>query len=151
MNSRSISPRDAKCRLFPRRGMRSRRMTRHALVSSCPVEPLEPRTYLAGFRPPAVPLLANNPFLSVWSEANNLTNDVTREWTGTAQPLVGLVRVDGQTYRLMGSGPWDAPAFPQTGVQVTPTRSVYDFDDGHVHVTMTFMTPALPSNLDVLT
>src|SRR5947207_439375 len=119
------------------------------------LEPLELRTHLAAFRPPAVPLVVNDPFLSVWSEANNLTDDVTREWTGTAQPLVSLIKIDGQTYRLMGSQPTGTPgiipAFPQTGVQVTPTRSIYDFDNGHVHVTMTCMTPALPSNLDVLT
>ena len=42
------------------------------------------------------------------------------------------------------------PAFPQVGVQVLPTRSIYDFDDGHVHVTLTFLTPALPDDLEVL-
>src|SRR5438874_5114740 len=119
------------------------------------IEPLEKRTHLAAFRPPAVPLVVNDPFLSVWSEANNLTDDVTREWTGAAQPLVSLIKIDGQTYRLMGSQPTNSPgiipAFPQVGLQVTPTRSIYDFDDGRVHVTMTFMTAALPSNLDVLT
>src|SRR5437773_2475239 len=118
------------------------------------VEPLEKRTHLAAFRPPAVPLVVNDPFLSVWSEANNLTDDVTREWTGAAQPLVSLIKIDAQTYRLMGSQPTNSPgvipAFPQVGLQVTPTRSIYDFDDGRVHVTMTFLTPALPSNLDVL-
>jgi Domain of unknown function (DUF4965)/Domain of unknown function (DUF5127)/Domain of unknown function (DUF1793) len=38
----------------------------------------------------------------------------------------------------------------QVGVRVMPTRSIYDFDDEHVHVTLTFLTPALPDNLDVL-
>jgi hypothetical protein len=119
------------------------------------IEPLEPRAYLAAFRPPAVPLVVNNPYLSVWSEANNLTDDITREWTGNPQPLISLIKIDGQTSRLMGAAATNPmasiPAFPQTGLQVTPTRSIYDFDNGHVHVTMTFMTPALPSNLDVLT
>ena len=32
----------------------------------------------------------------------------------------------------------------QVGVRVLPTRTIYDFDDGHVHVTLTFLTPALP-------
>src|SRR5262245_56833496 len=117
-------------------------------------EPLEARKYLAAFRPPSVPLVVNNPFLSVWSNANNLTDDVTRQWNGAAHPLVSLIKIDEQSYRLMGAQPGgiavSIPAFPQTGVQVTPTRSIYDFDNGDVHVTMTFMTPALGSNLDVL-
>jgi hypothetical protein len=48
----------------------------------------------------------------------------------------------------MGNEPKETPPFPQTAVQVLPTRSIYAFDDGQVHVTMTFMTPALPDDLD---
>ena len=38
----------------------------------------------------------------------------------------------------------------QIAVEVLPTRTIYDFEDGHVHVTLTFMTPSLPDDLDVL-
>ena len=105
----------------------------------------------AEFRPPAVPLVTSDPYLSIWSEANHLTDDVTRHWTHSPNALVSLIRIDGATYRLMGNAPANVPALPQTGLQVTPTRSIYDFDDGHVHITLTFMTPALPDDLDVLT
>jgi hypothetical protein len=105
----------------------------------------------AGFRPPAVPLVTFDPYLSIWSEADHLTDDVTRHWTHHAHPLNGLIRIDGKPYRLMGIAPQEVPAFPQVGVQVLPTRSIYDFDDAHLHVTLTFMTPALPHDLDVLT
>ncbi len=103
------------------------------------------------FRPPAVPLVASDPFLSIWSESDTLNGDVTRHWTHHEHPLVSLIRIDGKTYRLMGNDPANTPAFPQTGLQVTPTRSIYDFEDTGVHVTLTFMTPALPHDLDVLT
>jgi hypothetical protein len=113
-------------------------------------ERLENRVMLSGtaFRPPAVPLVVNDPYLSVWSEATRLTDDVTRHWTGTSNALVSLIRIDGATYRLMGNDPSSMPAMPQVNLQVLPTRTIYDFDNGHVHVTLTFMTPLLPSNLD---
>ena len=106
---------------------------------------------LAVFRPPAVPLVTSDPYLSIWSMADRLTDDTTRHWTRRPHPLVSLIRIDGKTYRLMGKvAAKTLPALPQVGVRVLPTRSIYDFDDGHVHVTLTFMTPALPEDLDVL-
>lgn len=111
-------------------------------------EPLEPRLMLAAaFRPPAVPLITSDPYLSVWSESNNLNGSNTVSWTGETQALVSLIRVDGVTYRLMGDDPSTLAAFPQTSVQVLPTRSIYTFSNGHVAVTMTFMQPALPTDL----
>jgi len=102
------------------------------------------------FRPPAVPLVTNDPYLSVWSEADHLNDAGTVHWTKHPASLVSLIRIDGKAYRLMGYDPTDVPAFPQVGVQVTPTRSIYQFEDSAVHVTMTFMTADLPHDLDVL-
>jgi hypothetical protein len=104
----------------------------------------------SALRPPAVPLIASDPYLSIWSMADNLTDDTTRHWTRHPHPLVSLIRIDGKAYRLMGTQPRDVPAMRQTAVEVLPTRTIYDFDDGHVHVTLTFMTPSLPEDLDVL-
>jgi hypothetical protein len=102
------------------------------------------------FRPPAVPLVTSDPYLSVWSEADHLTDDVTRHWTHHPHALISLIRVDGTASRLMGHEPDSVPAMPQTGLEVTPTRSIYRFADAKVRVTLTFMTPALPDDLDVL-
>jgi hypothetical protein len=102
------------------------------------------------FRPPAVPLVTSDPYLSIWSMADRLTDDTTRHWTRREHPLVSLIVIDGEHYRLMGTEPKNLPAMRQVGVRVLPTRSIYDFDDGHVHVALTFLTPALPNNLDVL-
>ena len=102
------------------------------------------------FRPPAVPLVTNDPYLSIWSETDHLNDAGTVHWTRRPSSLVSLIRVDGKAYRLMGDDPHIVPAFPQTGVQVTPTRSIYQFEDTGVHVTMTFMTAALPHDLNVM-
>ncbi len=120
-----------------------------ALALSAKCVPAQPMP--TPFRPPAVPLVTFDPYLSIWSEADRLTDDVTRHWTHHEHPLVSLIRVDGRAFRLMGSSPGAVPALPQTGVQVTPTRSLYDFEGAGVHVTLTFMTAALPDDLDVLT
>src|ERR1035441_765186 len=101
-------------------------------------------------RPPAVPLVTFDPYLSIWSEADRLADDSTRHWTRREHSLVSLLRVDGKVFRLMGKAPADVPAFPQKSVQVLPTRTIYDFDDGQIHCTLTFLRPALPNELDAL-
>lgn len=103
------------------------------------------------FRPPAVPLITFDPYFSIWSEADHLTDDVTRHWTHQPQPLTSLIRIDGTAYRLMGTTPKDVPAMPQTGLRVTPSQSIYEFKDGKVHVTLSFMAPALPDDLNAIT
>lgn len=106
--------------------------------------------YARDLRPPAVPLIACDPYFSVWSTADHLTDDVTRHWSGTPQSLVGLVRVDGKTYRVIGNEPRQVPALEQKKVQVLPTRTIYEFEGADIGLTLTFMTPTLPQNLDVL-
>src|SRR5579864_8682062 len=81
------------------------------------------------FRPPSVPLVTFDPYLSVWSAADHLTDRPTQHWTRRQQSLVSLIRVDGAAYRLMGNKPVSVPAMPQTGLQVTPTRSIYEFEN----------------------
>jgi hypothetical protein len=117
------------------------------LTFSLRVESAEPSGAL---RPPAVPLVTSDPYLSIWSEADKLTDDATRHWTHREHPLVSLIRIDGKAFRLMGNSPNEVPPLEQVGLQVLPTRSIYEFDDGHVHVTLTFMTPALSDDLEVL-
>jgi hypothetical protein len=102
------------------------------------------------FRPPAVPLVANNPYFSVWSMADRLTDDVTRHWTGAPQSLGGLVRIDGKPYRMIGNEPQAVAAMEQRKVQVLPTRTIYDFEAAGIGITLTFMTPVLPDDLDLM-
>jgi hypothetical protein len=104
----------------------------------------------SSFRPPAVPLIVHNPYFSVWSMADQLTAENTKHWTGTEQPLASLVRIDGQTFRIMGRNPASIPAMPQKDVQVLPTRTIYSFEGAGIRVNLVFLTPAIASDIDVL-
>lgn len=101
-------------------------------------------------RPPAVPLITHNPYFSVWSMADRLTDAPTRHWTGAEQPLNGLVRIDESNYRWMGAWPKDVPAMQQVSLTVTPTHTDYVFEAAGVRIGVTFFTPAFTHDLDLL-
>ncbi len=82
--------------------------------------------------------------------SDHLTDEPTKHWTGTVQSLSSLIRVDGTIYRLMGTEPRKTPALPQTQLDVLPTHTIYQFEGAGIHVDLTFLTPALPRDLDVL-
>jgi hypothetical protein len=101
-------------------------------------------------RPPAVPLIAHDPYFSIWSAADKLTDHDTTHWTGKRQPIAGLARIDGKTWRFMGANPREVAAMEQVSLAVTPTHTVYQFRAGQVDLTLTFFTPAFPKDLDIL-
>lgn len=108
---------------------------------------------MAPMRPPAVPLVTHDPYFSVWSMSDRLTDEPAKHWTGTEQPLIGLLRIDGSPYRFVGPAPrgaQSAPPLEQVSLQVTPTRTRYSFRGAGIQLDLTFLTPALPHDLDIL-
>lgn len=137
------------------------------------------KKYHNSIRPPATPLITVDPYFSVWTMNDELTGDVTRHWTGWKQPILGAVRVDGRTYRVIGSelanpDSWQGnykskrprrdqdvwydvqtPAlFPvaarQVDSDVQATRSIYTFQCSGVEIQICFTAPVLLDDIDLL-
>ncbi|HEU5099128.1 MAG TPA: DUF4965 domain-containing protein, partial [Roseiflexaceae bacterium] len=106
------------------------------------------------FRPPAVPLVVCDPYFSVWSAADRLTDGWSSHWTGAPQPMCGLVRIDGAPYRFMGGEPRrrraSIPPIDQASLEVLPTRTIYHFAAADVELTVMFTTPLLPHDLAIM-
>ncbi len=53
-------------------------------------------------RAPAYPLVTIDPYTSGWSFNDHLYDGTIKHWTGKDFPLIGVIKVDGQSYRFMG-------------------------------------------------
>ena len=120
----------------------------------------ETRDYSAGMytletvprplRPPAVPLVTCDPFFSVWSPHDRLTDGDTTHWTSwKTQPLSIVLEADGVAYRLCGKEPSSTPALEQIACEVRPLTTVvrYAGADG-LRATLEFLTAKDPSDLE---
>ncbi|RYF57307.1 MAG: DUF5127 domain-containing protein, partial [Cytophagaceae bacterium] len=79
-------------------------------------------------RPPAYPLITHDPYFSIWSTTDKLTDSPTRHWTGKPQSLEGIVRVDGKAYQFLGSVPTTYTDVLPSG-ESKPYTAKYTFDE----------------------
>ncbi len=96
-------------------------------------------------RPPSVPLIAVDPYFSVWSAADRLYDKNTEHWTGKPNTVVGYVIVDGERYRFMGEG--QDKVIPQINLDVTALVSEYTFGNDSIVLSAAFFTPLFTDDL----
>ncbi len=106
------------------------------------------------FRPAAVPLVAVDPFFSIWSTDDALYGGKTEHWSGRPCPIMAGVYIDGRFYSMAAfdiDGKAIVHRIYQTGLEITPTSSVYRFENEYAKVKLTFTTPLLLERLDIMT
>lgn len=88
-------------------------------------------------RASSIPLVLSDPYFSIWSPDDRLTDCDTQSWTGKEQPIRGYITVGDTTYRFMGKDTV-VPYIPQIDLHVTATQTIYTFENEHVTLTLTF-------------
>ena len=99
-------------------------------------------------RLPALPLVVNDPYLSIWCPCDRLTDGDTVHWSGANQKILGKMEIDGASYRFLGMGPETPMETKAQRVSPTATRGV--LTAAGVEVILTFTTPLLPGEPDLL-
>lgn len=105
-------------------------------------------------RAPAVPLATVDPYFSLWSFGDRLTDGPTYHWTGMEAPMAGILEIDGVSYRWMGKlnvksdrSHTEPPAMEQISCVIRPLSTEYVFEAAGVRLEVTFMTPLLAREL----
>ena len=102
-------------------------------------------------RPPAVPLVTHDPYLSCWSTSDELYAEWPKHWTGATQAMCGLIRIDGKVLRFLGAARNESPeVILQRSRAVHATQTIYRFESVDVRLTLTFTSPLLMDDLELL-
>ena len=99
-------------------------------------------------RLPALPLIANDPYFSIWMPGDTLTSACPIHWSGAPKHLDGHAVIDGKEYVFLGQS--SRPAMATKALHVTPTQTVSILEAAGVALTVSFWSPALPDDLDAL-
>ncbi|WP_237580210.1 glutaminase domain-containing protein [Candidatus Enterococcus huntleyi] len=91
----------------------------------------------------SVPLILSDPYFSIWSPADCLYDTDTQSWTGKEMPVRGFIQVNDTTFRFMGDDLL-IPEIPQTNLEITPTQTIYQFENELICLEVIFST-----NLDL--
>ena len=99
-------------------------------------------------RIPAFPLITHDPMFSIWSNADVPTAEDPIHWSGTKKKLRGVITIDGVRYRFLGRP--TCKTMPLVASGITPLSTQYTFQAAGVQLTVTFTSPLLMEDLDIL-
>jgi hypothetical protein len=100
-------------------------------------------------RPPAAPLIVRSPYLSTWQPSTESPGTWQSFWNGDTTAMAGIARIDGTSFVFAGDPSiGDAlSALEQTHLTLTATRSVFTLQAGGVQITLEYLSPIEPGDL----
>eukprot|EP01064_Diplonema_japonicum_P038215 TRINITY_DN9178_c0_g2_i1.p1 TRINITY_DN9178_c0_g2~~TRINITY_DN9178_c0_g2_i1.p1 ORF type:complete len:686 (+),score=197.17 TRINITY_DN9178_c0_g2_i1:48-2105(+) len=94
-------------------------------------------------RPPAVPLMVQDPYTSYWSPFDNLYTSFPERWNGWIIGWNGMIKVDSDACMGWLGATQCGQTVQQTALNVTATKTTYQFTVGtKVKLTVSFRTPS---------
>jgi len=96
-------------------------------------------------RPPAIPIITIDPYFTVWSPSNILTDTDLQHWSAKPNRIKGHVTIDGEKYRFMGTG--EAPAIRQTAFEMTAAVTSYTFENEKISLDLSFFSTPFTDDL----
>ncbi|NBW03740.1 MAG: DUF4964 domain-containing protein, partial [Cytophagia bacterium] len=82
-------------------------------------------TFAQVHKAPAYPLIAHDPYFSIWSFSDQANASTTKHWTGNDQSMVGLIKVDNKTYQFLGALPFPIESIVPIAEKSQPIECVY--------------------------
>jgi hypothetical protein len=101
-------------------------------------------------RPPAAPLIVRSPYLSTWQASTLSPGTWQTFWNGDTTAMGGIVRIDGSSFVFAGDPSIgdSGAALEQTSLTLTATRSVFTLRGGGVQITLEYLSPIEPGDLE---
>ena len=96
-------------------------------------------------RPPAIPIITIDPYFTVWSPSNILTDSDLQHWSAKPNRIKGHVTLDGERLRFMGTG--DTPAMRQTAFDMTATVTSYVLENESIRLELSFFSTPFTDDL----
>lgn len=96
-------------------------------------------------RPPAIPIITVDPYFTVWSPSNILSDTDLQHWSAKPNRIKGYVTVDGEMFRFMGTG--ENPALQQTKFEMTAAVTSYTFENERIRLEVSFFSTPFTDDL----
>lgn len=99
-------------------------------------------------RAPAVPLIVNDPYFSIWSMEEQLPGYDTYHWTAAPQRLTGTLFVDGEPFVFLGKA--EGTPMEETLREMDLFTSTFLFETEKVSLMVEFTSPLIPQMPDIM-